>query len=87
MFKVCDGLKNLELPSKQDHVEDLFSVCDVNQDGVIHYAQFEALAMHRRYVCAGGEAFPLVPAQAPSRANHGLFRKPLAPQGAFNILS
>lgn len=46
--QVQTGLQTLELPSKADHVEGLFAVFDRNQDGVIHYAEFEKLALHRR---------------------------------------
>eukprot|EP00903_Cladosiphon_okamuranus_P014648 g13583.t1 len=42
------GLQTLELPSKADHVEGLFTVFDKNHDGVIHFAEFEKLALHRR---------------------------------------
>jgi len=41
-------LQTLELPSKADHVEGLFTVFDKNHDGVIHFAEFEKLALHRR---------------------------------------
>ncbi|CAM9854309.1 unnamed protein product, partial [Sphacelaria rigidula] len=46
--KVYAGLQKLELPSKAEHIEDLFAVFDSNQEGVIHYSEFEALALHRR---------------------------------------
>eukprot|EP00904_Undaria_pinnatifida_P012178 jgi/Undpi1/8090/HiC_scaffold_24.g10562.m1 len=47
-FKVRIGLQTLELPSKPDHVEGLFTVFDTNEDGVIHFSEFEKLALHRR---------------------------------------
>lgn len=46
--QVQTGLQTLELPSKADHVEGLFTVFDKNRDGVIHFAEFEKLALHRR---------------------------------------
>lgn len=51
--KVYNGLQTLELPSRTDHIEDLFSVFDSDQNGVIHYSEFEALALHRRCVSNG----------------------------------
>ncbi|CAB1114443.1 unnamed protein product [Ectocarpus sp. CCAP 1310/34] len=47
--QVQTGLQTLELPSKADHVEGLFTVFDKNRDGVIHFAEFEELALHRRH--------------------------------------
>ncbi|CAM9634800.1 unnamed protein product, partial [Hapterophycus canaliculatus] len=46
--QVQKGLQTLELPSKADHVEGLFTGFDRDRDGVIHFTEFERLALHRR---------------------------------------
>ncbi|CAN0555571.1 unnamed protein product, partial [Ectocarpus sp. 12 AP-2014] len=81
--QVQTGLQTLELPSKADHVEGLFTVFDKNRDGVIHFAEFEELALHRRHAAHfprtdGEHAFSILLADVFENLDHtadGFIRK------------
>ncbi|CAM9763414.1 unnamed protein product [Ectocarpus sp. 13 AM-2016] len=81
--QVQTGLQTLELPSKADHVEGLFTVFDKNRDGVIHFAEFEELALHRRHAAHlprtdGKHAFSILLADVFENLDHtadGFIRK------------
>ncbi|CAM9713876.1 unnamed protein product [Choristocarpus tenellus] len=47
--EVREALQALVLPARAKDVDELFATFDLNQDGVILYDEFEALALHRRY--------------------------------------